>query len=65
MLRELKATTFEKVSETRRSQELSDIEIDGRLAEFFKDNSCITTHYVDFEKPLHSADYKSGWMKES
>ena len=36
----------EKVSETRRSQELSDIEIDGRLAEFFKDNSCITTQQL-------------------
>ena len=46
LLRELKATTFEKVSETRRSQELSDIEIDGRLAEFFKDNSCITTQQL-------------------
>lgn len=46
MLRELKATTFEKVSETRRSQELSDIEIDGRLAEFFKDNPCITTQQL-------------------
>ena len=39
-------TTFEKVSETRRSQELSDIEIDGRLAEFFKDNPCITTQQL-------------------
>ncbi|MFR6637336.1 MAG: HU family DNA-binding protein [Bacteroides thetaiotaomicron] len=48
LLRELKATTFEKVSETRRSQELSDIEIDGRLAEFFKDNSCITTQQALF-----------------
>ena len=46
LLRELKATTFEKVSETRRSQELSDIEIDGRLAEFFKDNPCITTQQL-------------------
>ena len=46
LLRELKATTFEKVSETHRSQELSDIEIDGRLAEFFKDNSCITTQQL-------------------
>ena len=46
LLRELKATTFEKVSETRRSQELSAIEIDGRLAEFFKDNPCITTQQL-------------------
>ena len=43
LLRELKATSFEKVRETRRSQELSDIEIDGKLAEFFKDHDCITT----------------------
>lgn len=43
LLRELKATTFEKVSKTSRSQELSDIEIDGQLAEYFKDNSYITT----------------------
>ena len=46
LLRELKATSFEKVSETHRSQELSDIEIDGKLAEFFKDNSCITTQQL-------------------
>lgn len=43
LLRQLKATTFEKVSETRRSQELSDIEIDGKLAEHFKDHATITT----------------------
>lgn len=43
LLRQLKATRFEKVSETCRSQELSDIEIDGKLAEHFKDNHSITT----------------------
>lgn len=43
LLRQLKATTFQKVSETRRSQELSDIEIDGKLAEHFKDHPTITT----------------------
>lgn len=46
LLRELKATTFEKVRETRRSQELSDIEIDGKLAEFFKDHDYITTRQL-------------------
>ena len=29
-----------------RIKELSDIEIDGRLAEFFKDNPCITTQQL-------------------
>lgn len=43
LLRRLKATCFQKVSETRRSQEMSDIELDGKLAEFFKDHDCITT----------------------
>ena len=43
LLRKLKDTTFEKVSQTHRSQVLSDIEVDGKLAEFFKDNSYITT----------------------
>jgi len=33
-------------NEQHRSQELSDIEIDGKLAEFFKDNSCITTQQL-------------------
>ena len=42
----MKATTFEKVRETRRSQELSDIEIDGKLAEFFKDHDYITTRQL-------------------
>ena len=46
LLRKLKATTFEKVRETRRSQELSDIEIDGKLAEFFKDHDYITTRQL-------------------
>ena len=46
LLRKLKATTFEKVRETRRSQELSDIEIDGTLAEFFKDHDYITTRQL-------------------
>lgn len=46
LLRKLKATTFEKVRETRRSQELSDIEIDGKLAEFFKDRDYITTRQL-------------------
>lgn len=46
LLRELKSTTFEKVRETCRSQELSDIEIDGKLAEFFKDNPYITTQQL-------------------
>ncbi|WP_294480565.1 HU family DNA-binding protein [uncultured Bacteroides sp.] len=46
LLRELKSTTFEKVSKTCRSQELSDIEIDGKLAEFFKDNPYITTQQL-------------------
>lgn len=46
LLRELKVTSFEKVSVSHRSQELSDIEIDGKLAEFFKDNACITTRQL-------------------
>ena len=46
LLRKLKASTFEKVRETRRSQELSDIEIDGKLAEFFKDHDYITTRQL-------------------
>lgn len=43
LLRQLKATRFEKVSETRRSQELSDAEIDSKLAEYFKTHDHITT----------------------
>lgn len=34
LLRRLKATRFQKVSETRRSQELSDIEPDGKLTTY-------------------------------
>lgn len=39
----LKVTRFKRVAETHRSQTWSEIEIDGLLADYFKDHSYITT----------------------
>lgn len=43
MLRELRSTKFEKVSHSNRSVDISEIEIDAKLTEFFKYNDYITT----------------------
>ncbi len=43
MLRELRSTRFEKVSHSNRSVNISEIEIDTKLTEFFKYNDYITT----------------------
>lgn len=43
LLRELAGTEFERVRFSRRSKELTDIEIDRLLADYFQDHNCITT----------------------
>ena len=43
LLRKLRATKFEKVSYSNRSADISEIEIDGKLTEFFRYNEYITT----------------------
>jgi len=43
LLRKLKGTQFEKVSHSTRSADISEIEIDGKLTEFFRYNDYITT----------------------
>lgn len=43
LLRELAGTKFERVRFPRRSKELTDIEIDGMLADYFQEHDCITT----------------------
>lgn len=43
LLRKLRATKFEKVSYSNRSADISEIEIDGKLTEYFRYNEYITT----------------------
>lgn len=43
LLKRLKSTKFLRTQYSRCSEEISDIEIDGLLMEFFKEHDCITT----------------------
>lgn len=43
LLRQLSGTKFQKVMHSQTSSEISDIEIDGMLTEYFKDHTYITT----------------------
>lgn len=43
LLKQLNGVKFRRVARSRNSVELSEIEIDGLLMEYFKDHECITT----------------------
>ena len=43
LLKKLRSTKFLRTKYSRCSEEISEIEVDGLLMEFFKDHDCITT----------------------
>lgn len=48
LLRRLSATKFQKVMHSQNSAEISNIEIDGLLTEYFKDHAYITTKEMQY-----------------